>query len=139
MRFLLALVLSFGFFPFAQAQTVNGYPWNNYAGKMTTVSATIASSATTSAAIPLNGFSVVGIAFPAAFTGTTVTFTGSATAGGTYLPIYNASGQVSYTIAQGRYYAIASSDLDGIQFLKIVSGSTEGGARTLVVSIKGKQ
>lgn len=90
-----------------------------------------------SAAIAMNGFDLVGIEFPTTFTGTTVTFEMSSAIDGTYVPVYNSSGQVSYTIAQARYYAIDPKDLQGVQFLKIKSGSTEGAARTLLLSLKG--
>lgn len=98
---------------------------------------TIANTATTSAAISTHGLSLVGIQFPTTFTGTTVTFTMSDAVDGTYVPVYNAAGAVSVTIAQARYYALDPKDFQGIQFLKIVSGSAEGGARTLKLSLKG--
>lgn len=122
---------------FASAQTTQFI--QNYTGRWAQVSTTIANGTTTSAAINLSGFSLIGIQFPTTFTGTAVTFTMSPTLTGTYIPVYNSSGQVSYTVAQARYYAINPADLDGCQYLKIVSGSSEGGARTLIVSTKGKQ
>lgn len=97
----------------------------------------IANAASGSSAIDCLAMVLVGIKFPAAFTGTTVTFEMCDTIDGTYVPVYNSSGQVSYTIAQGRYYAIDPKDLQGIRFLKIKSGSTEGAARTLICSLKG--
>lgn len=129
------LIMSLAFFPF---HLVHADPITNYVGKkVIDASATIDNGATTSGAIDVGGMSLVGIKFPAAFTGTTVTFTMCDTLGGTYVPVYNASGAVSYTIAQARYYAIAPADFSGIRYLKIVSGSAEGAARTLVLSLKG--
>lgn len=111
---------------------------NGYGGQfLPNGSATIASGGTKSAAISLNGFVPQGIYFPTTFTGTTVTFEACDTVGGTYKPVYNGAGAVSYTIAQGRYYALDPKDFTGINFLKIVSGSTEGADRALVVALKG--
>ncbi len=97
----------------------------------------IANGAQESAVIPTGGFSLCGILFPAAFTGTAVTFEACATVDGTYVPVYNAAGAVSYTVGTSRYVAIDPKDLQGIQFLKIKSGSAEGAARTLTCSMKG--
>lgn len=86
----------------------------------------------------MNGFSLVGIKVPAAFTGTALTFTMCDTVDGTYVPVKGTSGStVSYTVAQGNYYAIDPKDFHGIQFLKIVSNGTEAAARTLLLSLKG--
>jgi len=111
---------------------------NGYGGQfLPSKNAVIAASGTKSAAIPLNGFVPVGIYFPATFTGTAVTFEACDTEDGTYRPVYNSAGAVSYTIAQARFYALDPKDFAGINFLKIVSGATEGAERTLVVALKG--
>lgn len=111
---------------------------SGYQGLMNSgLSVGIANGQTVSEAINCGGMALTGIKFPAAFTGTAVTFQMCDTIDGTYVPVYNAAGAVSYTIAQGRYYAIDPKDFQGIKFLKIVSGSAEGAGRTLVVSMKG--
>lgn len=89
------------------------------------------------AAIATQGLSLCGVKLPAAFTGTALTFLACDTLGGTYIPVYNASGQVSYTVAASRYVAIDPKDFFGISFLKIQSNSNEGADRTLVCSLKG--
>lgn len=99
--------------------------------------ATIASSAQESSAIACGGMALVGIYLPAAFTGTALTFEACTTVGGTYQPVFNSAGAVSYTVAQGNYYAIDPKDFQGIQFLKIKSGTAEGAARTLNCVLKG--
>lgn len=101
------------------------------------LSTTIANGTTTSAEIPTGGLALCGINFPAAFTGTTVTFMVSNISGGTFVPLYNSAGAVSYTIAQGRFYAIDPKDFQGVAFLKIVSGASEGALRTLLLAMKG--
>lgn len=108
----------------------------NIGGQYTTADATIAASGTSSAAVDLHGYVLTGIYFPATFTGTAVTFTTSNAIAGTYQPVYNSSGVVSYTIAQARYYAIDPKDFKGVRYLKVVSGSTEGSTRTLTLSLK---
>ncbi len=90
-----------------------------------------------SATLYTGGFGVVGIFLPAALTSTTLTFLGCATSGGTFLPVYNSSGLVSYTVAQGRYVSINSLDLQGLAYIQINMGSAEGAARTLNVALKG--
>lgn len=106
-------------------------------GSLIKASKVIASSGTESEVIKTEGLSLCGIYFPAAFSGTAVTFLACDTEGGTYLPVYVAAGALSYTVAQGHYVAIDPKDFQGINFLKIKSGSTEGAARTLTCMMKG--
>lgn len=104
----------------------------------TNTPATIAAAATKSGVINTTGMSLCGIKFPAAFTSTTITFEMCDTAIGTFVPVVKADGSaVSYTVAQGKYSAIDPKDFGGIQFLKIVCGSTEGTQRALLLSLKG--
>jgi|SRR5665213_235393 len=100
-------------------------------------SVTIADGEQISETISTGGFELCGINLPAAFTGTALTFLVCSTVDGTFLPLYNTSGLVSYTVAQGRYIAINPADFHGVAFLQIQSGSAEGAARTLVCSMKG--
>lgn len=93
--------------------------------------ATIASSATTSDAIDLEGLCLVQIQMPAAFTGASITFTSSHD-GVTYQSLYNSSNtQYSITVAASRNYNIAPSDFAGCRFLKIVSASSEAASRSI--------
>lgn len=94
-------------------------------------------STSNSGVISTAGLSLCGIQMPAAFTGSALTFLACSTVDGTYLPVYNGSGAVSYTVAASRYIAIDPKDFYGILFLKIVSGGTEAAARTLICSMKG--
>ncbi len=106
-------------------------------GSVVQNSAVIANGQTASDAIATNGSSLVGIQLPAAFTSTQITFEAATTESGTYQPMYNSAGQVSYTVAQGQYIAIKPEDFYGVQFFKIVAGTSEAAARTLVCSLKG--
>lgn len=99
---------------------------------------TILISTTTSAAIPTTGLSLVGIQLPAAFTGTTLTFSVSID-GVLYQPLYTSTSgtALSYTVAQGHYVAINPQDFYGVNYFKIISGSSEVAARTLSITLKG--
>lgn len=111
-----------------------------YAGSFNPgVTATIAASAATTGAITLKGFVPVGIYLPGTFTGTSLTFTACDTSGGTYLVVKSTTSgtSLSYTVAQNTYVALDPKDFAGINYLKIVSGSTEGSARTLKIALKG--
>lgn len=131
------ITLAFLIAPQAQGQAPVSTILHGYSGQLNpAVSVIIANAGTASSAINQGGFTLVGCQFPAAFTGTTVTFTASSD-GTNFFPVYNSAGAVSYTIAQGRYYAFNSADLQGIHYLKIVSGSSEAAARTLICSLKG--
>lgn len=91
-----------------------------------------------SSVITCGGLVLVGFITPAAFTGTAVTFEMCDTVGGSYIPVTGISGSaISYTVAAGKYYAVDPKDFQGINFLKIKSGSAEGAARTLICSLKG--
>jgi len=100
---------------------------------------TIANGQQSSSVIALDGFALVGIYLPAAFTGTALTFEACDTAAGTFLPVKAGTGgsALSYTVAQGTFVAIDPKDFQGIAFLKIKSGSAEGAARTLKCALKG--
>jgi hypothetical protein len=113
---------------------INGYQGNF----LPAVPCAIANSGTVSAAITMNGMSLCGIKLPAAFTGTALTFQVCDTLAGSYVALKKADGSsLSYTVAQGTYVAIDPKDFYGVQFLKIVSGTTETGARTLLLALKG--
>lgn len=103
------------------------------------LSVVIANGATESGAITTGGQCLCGVLMPAAFTGTAITFEASSAVDGTYVPVYGSAGAsvLSYVVGTSRYIAIDPKDFQGIEFLKIKSGSAEGAARTLVCSMKG--
>lgn len=99
-------------------------------------SATISSSGTTSSAIATGGRVIFGLVMPGVFTGTSITFTVSHD-GTTYQALYDETNtQVSMTVAASRSYALPDA-LAAWPYFKIVSGSSEGAARTLYVQMKG--
>lgn len=96
---------------------------------------TIASGQTTSDAVNLAsiGHALVGLVTPATLTGTAFTFSVSQD-GTTYNTLYDKNGSsYSVTVAASRYILLPPADFAGIGYLKIVSGSTEGGTRSIVV------
>jgi len=102
-----------------------------------TRTATIPNAGTTSPAVSLNGATLVGIITPAALTGTALTFQASPTLTGTYSPVYATGGtQVSYTVGTSRYIVIPAQDMAGVQFVKVVSGSTEAAARDITLVVR---
>jgi len=118
----------------ARAAIVTGY--QGYFQPAVTV--TIGSGQQSSSAISTGGMALVGFSLPAAFTGTAVTFEVATTLAGTYQPLYDASNAVvSVTVTQGRVYTLDPKYFQGIQFLKIKSGSAEGAARSVVLALKG--
>lgn len=106
-------------------------------GEVEYLQVAIASGAQVSDVFPTKGMSPCGIYLPATLTSTALTFAAAPTLIDTLNPIYNKSGQVSYTIAGGQFIAIAPVDFYGVQFLQFQLGSIEGAARTLICAMKG--
>ena len=99
-------------------------------------STAIVSGTTTSAEIDLGGTQIVGLQMPTSFTGTAMTFQASQP------PIRRLSFQtladgagndISKTVAASKYIAIDPTLFRGIRFVKLVSGTTEGAGRTIVI------
>lgn len=94
---------------------------------------TIANGATTSNAVEGRASSAFGLQMPAAFTGTTITFTVSADGGTTFQALYSITNTlVTMTVAASRSYDLPG-ELTAWSQWKIVSGSSEGATRTLIV------
>ena len=102
--------------------------------------ATIANGQTTSGEIELRDYALAAIVTPAALTSTAITFTVSATKGGTYVPLYDSAGnQVSVTVTTSRAYGITGEEADALaafNFIKLVGGSAEGAARDIYLCLK---
>lgn len=106
-------------------------------GILTNITATIANGQTTSSEIDLKGASMGTIYLPAAFTGTSLTFTAAPTAGGTHQTVYDDSNSaITVTVTQGRNYPIPAEVMNA-RFIKLVSSGAEGAARSIVISLKG--
>lgn len=97
------------------------------------VTVTIASGQTTSTAVDAREGAIYGFVLPSAFTGTAVTFTVCDTEAGTYRTLKDADGaDVSVTVAASGAYTIPN-EIAPWPFFKLVSGSAEGAARSIVV------
>lgn len=95
---------------------------------------TIASAGTVSGAVLAADCVAFGLQMPAAFTGTSITFQVSADRGTTFQALYDSTGanQVTLAVAASRSYDLPA-ELTAFDAFKIVSGSSEGAARSLVV------
>ncbi len=102
---------------------------------------TIANGQTTSDAFDAGEMGIMGIQFPAAFTGASITFTVS-TDDSVYQELNEVSddavgtaGPTKVLVTQGKSYTLPDA-LTPWRYFKIVSASAEGGARSLVVTAK---
>lgn len=98
--------------------------------------ATIAISTTKSAAVDLRGTTLCGFYMPAAFTGITITFEASAD-NSTFVPVEDGGGaSISKTVSASKYISLNPADFAGIQYLKLVSGSTETAERDIELALR---
>lgn len=128
------------YFVMLVAQSAQAAKFSGYSGYMQNgVVATIANGQTTSSLVKLVGFNLVGIQTPAALTGTTLTFQACNSDGSTCVPLkVTSSGTaLSQTVTTSSYYAMDPVNFHGVAYLKLVSGSSEGGARSITLSLKG--
>lgn len=63
---------------------------------------------------------------------------GGTLSGGGFLPLYDDTNTaISYTVSPGRCYSVDPQVFQGVQFLKLQSGSEEASARSIVCQLKG--
>ena len=109
---------------------------HNFPGKLSTVTATIAASATTSGACDCGNMNIVGIITPAALTGTALTLKASVD-GTNFFDVYDSGGtQVSVTVSTSRYISLVPSDLASMDYVKVVSGSAEAAEREIILIVR---
>jgi hypothetical protein len=103
-------------------------------------SVTIANGAQDSSVFQLGEATYMALGMPAAFTGTAMTFKGASTEAGTFVVVKDDSGSdVSITVGTSRWVALQAAvmaKLAAFRFLKLVSGSAEGAARTIEIVSK---
>lgn len=105
--------------------------------KLDFVTATINSGETVSNVVDLVGMTLCGFYMPTTFTGTAITFQASGDKGQTYLNVEDGAGSnVSKTVSASKYIKIDPSDFAGIQYLKLVSGATEGADRNIILALR---
>ncbi|MFQ5850898.1 MAG: hypothetical protein ACE5JU_09955 [Candidatus Binatia bacterium] len=114
-------------------------------GNVSQRTATIAAAASLSGEIDLEGFKIIGIVMPAAWTAANLTFQAADVTGGTFQDVFDDAGtEVTVTVAAARYIGLDATmpELAGIRFLKIRSGTSavpvnQAAARTLTLILKG--
>jgi len=98
-----------------------------------TATIAVATSATDSAAVDLDGMHLFAIETPATLTGTSLTFKVSAD-NSTFTGLYDDTGtQYSVTVAASRVIYLDPSKFAAFQYLKLISGSTEAADRTFTL------
>jgi hypothetical protein len=101
---------------------------------------TVANGGTTSEAFDVGAGVVSGLLLPSALTSSAITFTASDRQDGTFSPVYDSDGnQVSFSVAASRAVGAAGSEIDALApfgWLKLVTGSAEGGDREIKVIVK---
>ena len=94
---------------------------------------TIASAGTTSTSLTMSrGRVPVAVLTPSALSGTSFTFQASVD-GTNFYDLYNGSSAYSVTVAASRYIALNPDVFQGVQYIRIVSGSSEAGSRTIYI------
>lgn len=111
---------------------------SGYLGNMLTKQVVISAAGTKTPAFDLGGLTLVGIILPV-MTGTALTFEISDALAGTYVPVKSTTSgsALSYTIASSTYAAIDPNAVMGLNFGKLVSGTTEVADRTITLILKG--
>ena len=99
---------------------------------------TIANGEQTSGELSMGLGQLLGLFMPGTFTGTAITFLASDTSGGTFVDVYDVGGASAYslTVAAGRFVPVDPRVFVGFAFIKIKSGSAEGGARSVKASVR---
>lgn len=113
----------------------NGSPTSSI---VQTANAVIASGSATSATVDTYGNTLVGIHFPSAFTGATVSFQASPFLTGPYRTVnqFDSASDYLVTVSANEYQPVDFNVFAGIRYLRIVSASTETLDRTLNLSLK---
>ena len=110
---------------------------NNFTDVDCYLPVTIASGATASDTLDIVGLSVCGFVLPATFTGTAVTFQTAISPTATFQTLYDTTNTaIGATVTQGRNYSVNPANFAAWRYVKIVSGSAEGGARTIYLACR---
>ena len=139
MKFLIAFMLTFlvtslSFEGVTKAQSA---PPPYAQNKLVYRTITIPNGSTTSNAIDIGGYVLVGFTLPATMTSTALSWQVSTSLAGTYVGVYDSAGNaVSNVIAGGRFYAVASTTSHGMQFIRAVTGGAEAAQRVITLHLK---
>ena len=86
---------------------------------------------TITAAINKEHLDICGLRFPASFEGVAVTFSESATEGGTYNPVWWEGALFTLTVAADKTVMFDPAKLSGLKWLKLTSGTAVAADRTV--------
>ena len=105
------------------------------------IKATIPASDTKSGVLDIRGYKEsMGLTFPAAFDGTSMTFEGADKPDQTFRPVMDDAGvAISITVAQQDSVALSEAKAHAVMsfnYIKLVSGSTETAQRVVPISLK---
>lgn len=98
--------------------------------------AVIANGATDSEEVDLLGRTLTGVHIPSGFTGSSITIKAIDADGNENVVADGAGNDLSKTVAASKYIPLNPTDMCGIGKIKIVSGSSEGAARTLFLALR---
>lgn len=87
---------------------------------------------TASAAIDVSGFRHIAFIMPAAWDAATIKMTTCDTIDGTYVPVYDTSGELAVTTGANRVVSVVDV-IAPLIFIKLVSSATQTAARTVKV------
>ena len=106
---------------------------DQYTGKPTSGTVTVANDAQLSDAYPLHGTTLVAFETPAAITGTTYTFHGSIDNGQTYVEVRNQLGSaIAFTgVTASGVYPLDPRDFIAFDKIKVNTGTNEGAERVI--------
>lgn len=95
-----------------------------YSSMFNVITVTIAASGSLSDVGDLQGYALVGIEMPSAWTAAAITLQGAASAAANVANVYDKAGaEFTLTVAASRFVAILPSDLAGIRYIKARSGT----------------
>ena len=97
---------------------------------------TIANGASISTGLSMDAERIpLAIITPAALTTTSLSFQASDDGGNTWRPLYNEGTQYTITtvVNESRHHALARQPFEGVNLIRIVSGSTEGAQRSIKI------
>lgn len=100
---------------------------NQFTDRTIQTSATILNGAALSSEINLVGATLCGLIMPAAWDAASIGFKAASASGGTFVPLYNASGiLVSVTVSTSRFVILNAADFAAMQFFKLWSQNGAG-------------
>ena len=106
-------------------------------GKIDFETITIDIGETESNSVDLRGMTLCGVYLPSVLTSSSISFKVSYDNNAAYIPVMDGLGStLSKTVAQGQYIKLDPSEFAGIQFIKVVAGTSEGDNREIKLALR---